>query len=759
MKKTNTKSTEVKPTTLQKENPQNPIWKWLFWGIALVALVTIMLLSRGAGISGDEKFHLDQAENVYNYYATGGKDSTAAVVTPDYNLPYYGQSVDNFAYFVTKTFHIDDVYGARHLINSVFGWLAMLFTALIVYRLVGWRGAVFAFVLIFFSPRFLGHSLNNLKDLPLATGIIFGVYGIIRFLQEFPKIKWSTAILLSVAIGFATSVRFAGILIVAYFGMFGLILYIKRNWKQGLFKKQGASELGKMFAWGVGISLVGMVLAILLWPFLLKSPIENFKDTVENMSAFDTGIRQIFEGTAQWSDLLPWYYTPKYILMTIPIAVIVGLVLFFIFCWRKKEDRFWSFLVLFTFFFPVFWIVYTRANVYGGWRHAMFAYPPMVVAAGLGFEGLVNWVENRVKGSGLRAQSLEGEQQSTTKNWKPVLVNVGAVVLLLLLLIGPIRHIIANHPYEYVYFNELVGGTKNQLGQYEMDYYYHSTREASEWVLANAEKKKDGSKVIVATWHTASVEYFFRKDTNDFQVKFVRWDEKEYSDWDYAIFTVTGMWPDYLKSEYFPPKNTVKTIDVDGVPIAVILKREDKSDCQAYALRRNYSKVDSMILLYQKALKVDPNNPGALLGLGEAYMRIGELDSALFVLNRHLKFEPELSDYSRAIVYLHKKDTATAIDIFHKLIKSNPKDLDSYDRLLQVHLERKDFVSARKEFKKAIDADQMTGNLMKLWVKFCDMQDINESDAYIQLYRLTAKSLEKRGFKKDAEYYRKAIGE
>ena len=64
---------------------------------------------------------------------------------------------------------------------------------------------------------------------------------------------------------------------------------------------------------------------------------------IENMSAFDTGIRQIFEGKSLWSDLLPWYYTPKFILMTIPIAVILGMVLFFIFCWRKKEDRFWSF--------------------------------------------------------------------------------------------------------------------------------------------------------------------------------------------------------------------------------------------------------------------------------------------------------------------------------------------------------------------------------------------------------------------------------
>ena len=478
------------------------------------------------------------------------------------------------------------------------------------------------------------------------------------------------------------------------------------------------------------------------------------------MSSFDTGIRQVFEGKLYWSDLLPWYYTPKFILMTIPIAVIVGMVLFFVFCWRKKEDRFWSFIVFFTFFFPVFWIVYTRANVYGGWRHAMFAYPPMVVAAGLGFEGLVKWVEAKVQGSKSKAQSSNnGEQQPKVKDLKPLVVNVGAVVLLLVLLAGPIRHIIANHPYEYVYFNELVGGTKNQLGQYELDYYYHSTREASEWIKANAEKKKDGSKVIVATWHTASVDYFFRKDTNDFQVKFERWSEKENHDWDYAIFTVTGMNPDYLKSEYFPPKNTVKTIDVDGVPIAVILKREDKSDFKAYALRNNYRKIDSLILLYQQALKADPYNQGAMLGLGEAYLRVGEFDSALLVLNRHLKFDPELSDYSRAIVYLHKKDTATAIDIFHKLIKSNPKDVDSYDRLLQIHLERKDLVAARKEFLKAIDADQVTGKLEKLWVRYCDLQNIGETDAYIQLYRLTAESLEKRGRKKDAKVYREAIGE
>lgn len=377
------------------KNNKNNAWFWIFSVICLVTFIALPSMCRQAGNSGDEHFHLEQAENVYNYYATGGKDSTAAVVTPEYNLPYYGQCVDNFAYFVTKTFNIENIFGARHIINSICGWLAMFFAALIVYRIAGWRGAVFTLLLFFFSPRFLGHSFNNLKDLPLATGTIFGLYCLTRFLQEFPKIKWSTAILFAVSIAFATAVRFAGILIVAYFGLFGLIFYLKRNWKIGLFKPQGKSEFGKLIAWGLGISAVGIILTILLWPFLLKHPIDNFKDTVENMSSFSTALRQLFEGTLQWSDALPWYYTPKYILMTIPIAVIVGLVLFFVFCWRKKEDRFWAFVVFFTFFFPVFWIVYTHANVYGGWRHAMFAYPPMVVAAGWGFDALLKWVEEK----------------------------------------------------------------------------------------------------------------------------------------------------------------------------------------------------------------------------------------------------------------------------------------------------------------------------------------------------------------------------
>jgi apolipoprotein N-acyltransferase len=82
--------------------------------------------------------------------------------------------------------------------------------------------------------------------------------------------------------------------------------------------------------------------------------------------------------------------------MTIPVAVIVGLILFFILLWKDKKNYFYYFIIFFTFFFPISWIVYSNANVYGGWRHSLFAYPPMVVAAGLGFNLAITWVTQKL---------------------------------------------------------------------------------------------------------------------------------------------------------------------------------------------------------------------------------------------------------------------------------------------------------------------------------------------------------------------------
>ena len=730
-----------------QENRHNP-WMWTFLGLIIVLFFLMPLMSLDAGNSGDEDgFQWPYAEQIYNYYATGGKDTTCL---QNHDMGMHGGFFDQMTYALVKWFHVDNYSQLRHVLNAGFGWICILFAGLIALKLAGWRAAVFTIIMMFLSPRLLGHSFNNPKDLIFASMFTAGLYYVVCLIKEYPKPKISTSIKLAVFAALAVVSRFAGYLLFAYLVLFIIIYYIICNKKES-FSKDNLKTAGRYTIFVAAIAVATFGFSIVLWPYIMSSPLKTTYKIFTEMSQYSISIRQIFEGTMQWSDMLPWYYTPKFILMTIPIAVIVGVILFFVFCWRKKEDRFWAFFVFFTFFFPVFWIVYTHANVYGGWRHAMFTYPPMVVAAGLGFDGLLKWMEAKLK-------TKEGAENAQTSK-KSVVVNVAGVAVLLLLLIGPIRFIVANHPYEYVYFNELAGGTKKAFGNYELDYYYHSTREASEWIIANAQPKPDGSKIRVGTWHSASVNYFFRNDTALFRPTFIRWYERENSDWDYAIFTVTGINPDYLKSKAFPPKNTVKTIDVDGVPIAIILKRDDKTGIEANQLKEA-NKLDSAALLYQKMLNADPYNLIALSNLGEIYLRMNKIDSAQMYFNQYLSFEPtsENVNYLYAYTLINQNKTDEALNVLRKIQKLNPKFSAAYALAIQISLQKQDLVSAKKEFMKAIDLDQVNDQLVQLWIQYSAMQGVNQQQAIVNLYSTMAKSLDKRGKHKEAEQYRKAIG-
>ena len=152
--------------------------KGIFVLLAFVSLVLMVAGSFGAGMSGDEDSHNIQAEHIYDFYRTFGKDNTAVVVTEQYNQPLYGQAVDNFAYALTRWFGIFDIMQVRHTINTLCGWLAILFTSLIAFRISGrkYRPSVLTFLLFVFSPRFIGHSFNDLKDVPLVTFMAMGLF-------------------------------------------------------------------------------------------------------------------------------------------------------------------------------------------------------------------------------------------------------------------------------------------------------------------------------------------------------------------------------------------------------------------------------------------------------------------------------------------------------------------------------------------------------------------------------------------------------
>jgi tetratricopeptide (TPR) repeat protein len=730
------------------ENKKNP-WFLAFFALIAIALIAMPLMSKDAGNSGDEDgFQIPHGKNVVNYFKTSGVDTTCMTFE---NLKYYGSSPDILMEYWNQTFKIENISAIRHIFNAIYGWLALLFAGLIACLIGGWRAGVFTVLLLFFSPRFLGHSFNNPKDIPFAAAVMAAIYFMALFFKQFPKVKISTFIFLILFIAFSISIRIGGVLLYAYFGLFGVV-YIVQEFKSSRVqivesRRQKAessysltflrsSGLVRLFLYGLGIVIMSYFLGLLLWPYALQAPLKHPLEAFSEMSKFAIGIRQLFEGSLQWSDYLPWYYTPKFILMTIPVAVMVGLVLFFIFVWKDKKNYFNYFIIFFTFFFPIFWIVYTNANVYGGWRHSLFAYPPMVVAAGLGF----NLVVDRL----------------TQKTTKISLIHVTSIGLLILLLWNPIRHIIKNHPYEYVYFNELTGGINKVYGNYEMDYYYNSTREAAGWLLKNAEPPLDGnSKIRVASWHSASIQYFLKKDTANFQTGFSRWYERGNTDWDYAIFTITGMMPEEIKSPEFPPKNTVYQVKVDDKPICLVLKRKTKDDFTGFQLM-NEKEYGSAIHYLTKAFEIDPTNIAIALNLIECYFKTGKLDSAKIYIDQLLQYVPknEVANYFLAHYYNFTDEPKSALKILKTTRENNKNFKAAYHFAFQIYAKQNDLKSAEKMMLELLAIDQLDEQGFKQLISVYKAQGLDERGAYKKIYKKHIDAYEKLGKKKEAQLYR-----
>ena len=788
------------------ENKGN-VWFWLFVGIAALLFIAMPLMSRRAGNSGDEdKFQIPQGRFVMDYYRSDGADSTCLqdVVTingktQSWNLKYYGCSFDVVTEWIGETFGIEDIARTRHACNAFLGWIIVLFGGLIAYRMGGWRAGVLTMLLLFFSPRLLGHSFNNPKDIPLAAGITMFIYYMMMFFRQLtpveqrsesgkksavkvlfpeqafsdkatrniaiflivaasplllktagvffavlivalyviamcikktPKFNPLTLLMLALSLALAVSNRIGGLIVVGYMGLWGLLWLVRYG------KQVGGATVAKALSAAAAVCLSGFFAGLLLWPFAMQNPIANSIESFKLMSQFDVQLRQLFEGQMMMSGALPWYYTPKFMLMTIPLVVMLGWLAYPFFGAFRKERWIESAMLYFCFVFPVCWIVATGANVYGGWRHSLFAYPPMVIAAGLGFDAFAAWLGRKSR-----------------KRW----VEAVGVALPLLLMLPPALHTVRNHPYEYVYFNELSGGVKKAFGHYELDYYYHSMREATEWVVANAEPRSDGAKTIIGSWHIESTKYFLHGDTTRFQVRFIRWAQRYEYDWDYLVFPLTGVSGEYLLGPQFPPKDCVHTVDVDGKPIALILKRQTKDDYDALELLKSGA-VDSAVVLFNKVLTLNPYNETALQNLASIGLQQRRYSEVIDHCNRLLEVDPTNPTAGQLLIYAYLESgrQQEAVAMLDKM-KAEAKYAYPFTITARLYAQRGDLSSAMAEINNMLSRGLMDQEALQLYVQLSAMNGVDQNAATYAFYTAYANGLEKSGDKKAAENLRKQM--
>ena len=610
------------------------------------AAILLAFLAPKAAVNVDEQLHYPHAKKVINWYFTGGKDASC-LETPVTHLKYYGQSVDNITALINRVFAIENEFLTRHFTGALFFWLLLLFAGLIGYQLSGsfWVSVITVFSMLA-MPRLFGDAFGNLKDIPFATGYIASIYLIVRYIKELPKPKWNSAILLGLAVAFTCSVRIGGLILFGYFGLAMFSFFILKPF----FLKQIFTTklcLVRLLGQSLAILLVGYFAGLLFWPFALQNVFLNPLESLQVMEHYKVSIRQIFDGKWLWSSQLPWYYLPKWLLISTPEFIFFGFGVFLILFFGKilKQDNkqlFYGLFLLFTLFFPIIYVIIIKANLYSGVRQMMFVLPLLAVFSALGFLFLLELLPSK------RAKGI-------------------AIVFYFVSMIAPVKHQIETFPADYVYFNTFSGGNENAWSNYEYDYYFQGIKKSSEYLI----KLAGTDKITVAS--NCNLSNYFEKSPN-IHYEYSRYLERSSVDWDYGLFGVNYIHPDLLKNGKWQSTEIVKAFYHAGNPVVVLLKRKDKLDLQGIQ-KSDAGEFDEAQALLEKAIDSDSNNVWLFSQLAKNSLKQNDFES----FNRYLQKGREIYPlyepfYLLEAQYLFdKEEFREAKVVLNELVEINPR--------------------------------------------------------------------------------------
>ncbi len=367
----------------------------------------------------------------------------------------------------------------KHPLTFFTSLIAYLSVTGIVGILCGWEYAWLAPIVLALFPRFWGHSFFNPKDIPFASFFTLCTYGgahLINYYQRNePKLKlefnkiYLFSISYGILIGMLSSIRIGGFLML----FFILAAHI------GVTLGQGISQVKNIYKYAICYILMFLAWAAtvtILQPASWANPVAWFFETIGYLSKHPLPIKTLFEGTEYPIQDIPWHFTSKWMLISIPIifqiSFLVGLGLLAL-KYKKFSDRAraCSILVLLQIFALPIIAVVKHSSGYDDMRHYLFVLPGI---ASIATAALI-W----------SYQALAHKKA----------VQLGSIAFLITVFAAILIEMIQLHPYQYVYFNRLSGGLAAAVNRYEIDYWALSLREGMEWLNKNANPKQP---IIVA---------------------------------------------------------------------------------------------------------------------------------------------------------------------------------------------------------------------------------------------------------------------
>jgi tetratricopeptide (TPR) repeat protein len=628
--------------------------KNIFFFLSTVVLISMLSMSTYFGPSNDESFQVPYGKQALDYYVSFGKNDSVLDYKPEPLMKNYGAIVDMIPEAIHRLVG-SDLMNTRHFVFAFISFFYIFFGALIAKRIAGWNAGIIAIILLTFLPRIFGESMNNPKDPPYAATYLISIYAFMYFFDHLKNISKRSIFILFIGFMSTMLVRVSGLMAVFYFGLFLI-------WEYLSLKKENINIDEKNVIFKIGIAgACGYFISIFFWPSMMNAPFTQPIDALNMLKQYPITLRNLWEGQYIQSNTIPWYYNPKYFLISNPEITLIGI--FASFMLLPKLIKVYNIrrisLLLFAGLFPIFLIIYNKTALLTGWRHSYFMFVPFVIFASIGFAYLIDyWAVNKIK-----------------KYFIISLICIGILPTAIFM----VKHF----PYFYVYFNPTFGGAKKAMGNFELDYYSHSLKPATDWLVENEPNLKN---LNIVSNNPYQVNEILKQKKLNFGAKYLRYRERNESDWDYAILTQSFIDAEYLRNGYFPPKGTVKTIDVDGVPICAIVKREDKNDYYG-KLALDSGQFNKAIDYFNKALKYDPNNEIAWTNLGMALLQSGQAGASIDAFKNAEKISPEniMTLNGLAYAYLNTNEVNYAKITLEKLIEQNPNYAPAYDLLSKIY--------------------------------------------------------------------------
>ena len=469
---------------------------------------------------------------------------------------YYGVIFDLPIAFLEIIFQINDpknYFYIKHFLTFVLFFIAsVFFYKLLINRFSNSAVALIGTLFFVLSPRIYGNSFFNMKDIVFLSFLTIALY---YCFKSFDKTSYKRFLIFSLFAALSASQKVMGIFLPMSFVGFYLL--------STLSKKKNLDDLPLVIFFVISFFLF----LIVCWPLLWSNPIENLILAFKYFSHHHVTdyFKLLFNGKYISANALPYNYIFIWVAISTPILYIIFFILgyiqifkrFFIKFTNVKKNSYYydlwrginekkDLFILFNLTCIIFYLIVFNVGMFTGWRHVYFIHIFIIYISTYAVYQINIFINSNFK--------------------KKLFFS-----LVIFYVIFVAYKMIVYHPYQNIYFNNLV--KKNVHERFEVDYWGLSGKKFLEDILVLESNK---NPISIATASFLPLERSLKLlDKNDRdKIKIVG---QEYQNADYLYSNFMSEVDKISNDKYKIPSNFIKTNEfiLDNIKVYEVYKKNN----------------------------------------------------------------------------------------------------------------------------------------------------------------------------------------